>query len=244
MSNVVGDFTGANAMKDAAGVQKEQMDYLRRISGEDRAADLGIYNMADQEGFFDWSKRLKMYDDAVDPNNARDLENVGAAERAAGARPGDTNASAAIAMTELAQKRERGQMESKFFDESFKNRFAMRHAIGGNTMSMMNNAANTYAQTLQQQGASQMQGFTQMLTTGAQFAAMSPNGAGSGATAPPGGLPVPNNTNWGEENGGGFGGGMQPGLDGNLSAAGVSGSSQDPTYQTPEFFDRYLQFAA
>lgn len=181
ITDFVGELTGANAMKDATQIQRDQYGWMKDIATEDRTALKEIYDQAVEQGFFDHRARQKMWREAAAPGNARDLANVGAAEKALGARPGDTNAQAAIAMVLDKQKQEEADRALGFFEQAFKDRFTMRHAIGGGDPGAALSTGQTLSGTLMGQGQQQQQGFMNLVSAGMAFA--KPGGKKGGATA-------------------------------------------------------------
>jgi hypothetical protein len=180
VTDLIDHATGASAMNEATDMQRDEFNYWKGLSEEDRKAMLGIFDEAERGGFFDWRKRLDMYDKAVSPANDRDMRNVGVALRTAGSRPGDTNTDAATAMVLNAQKSQRGEQAMKFFENGFKDRFAMRSAIGGNTNALMSHASDTLSQTLMGQGQQQAGNFGLFTQAISPFVFGKPGGGGAG----------------------------------------------------------------
>jgi len=205
VTDLIDHATGASSMNNATDLQRSQFEYFKQLSEEDRKALQSLYDKAQSEGFFDWQKRLDMYDKAVDPQNQRDMRNVGAILRQAGARQGDTNTDASAAMVLRAQKNSRGEAAMNFFDRAFKDQFAIRSAMAGNNNPLMAQSAQTLSQTLMNQGQQQAGQFNSLLQYASPFLFKGKGKMPGGGGAKPGFSGI---TNWGEGSGGGVGGNM------------------------------------
>lgn len=200
ITSFIGDLTGANAMREATDVQRQQYEWLKSLSEEDRKSLLGIYDQAEQSGFFDPNVRMQLYDKAVSPYNEKELRNVGQAERALGSRPGDTNAQAAIGSAIASQDLQRASKYESFFDQAFRDRMAFRQAASNAGPGMAAQAGQALSGSLMQQGQAQQQAFDPFFSVMAQYLARSPNSMGGASSIPSGGgLPV-----WGGLAGGGY----------------------------------------